>query len=586
MSATRPVQGLVLPPGAGRVVTTAAQQVTFKVTGAHSRVASTFEVVVPPGFDVGAHTHARGEELFYLLEGELDVMAFEPLVRSRDDWRGWVSARGERPVRATPGTLIFVPPGCPHAFANRTGAPVRMLFQSAPPSDHERYFDELLELMDSPTRTNAPQAVAELRARYDIQQLTPLRHAPTGRERRPRPSPVIHHVHHWPVEHLDALDFDPLLHRLVREEPVARVRMRYGEEDAWLVTSYEYVKQVTADPRFSRALTVGRPVTSMTPHTVAPAGGIGRTDPPDHTRLRRLVSGAFNRRRAARLRTDAETYAARLVDAMIDRGPPAELTEALTGPMPERLLGTLLGLPAVDYPQLQGWRRVLLSRDHAPGESDAVKAEIARYVRDLAELRTRAPGEDLFSELVTARAAGALSGTELVSLTAMVVLNMLDQVLNQATTMVYALLVHPAELTRLQATPALLPRAVEELLRFIPQRNGVGMPRIAVADVPVGDALVKAGDAVLVSYVAANRDPRVFTDPDRLDLTRDEAPHLAFGSGAHYCLGAALARMQCEVILSVLLRRLPALRLACRPEEVRWRHDTVNRGPEGLPVTW
>ncbi|MEU1403265.1 cupin domain-containing protein [Streptomyces sp. NPDC005728] len=182
MTMARPTQGLVIPPGAGRTVSTAAQQVTFKVTGAHSRVASTFEVVVPPGFDVGAHTHTRGEELFYVIEGELDVMAFEPRVRTCDGWRDWESATGERPVRATPGTLILVPPGCPHAFANLTGSPVRMLFQSAPPPAHERYFEELLELLNSPGGP-APEAVGELRSRYDIQQLTPLRHAPAAAAR-------------------------------------------------------------------------------------------------------------------------------------------------------------------------------------------------------------------------------------------------------------------------------------------------------------------------------------------------------------------------------------------------------------------
>jgi mannose-6-phosphate isomerase-like protein (cupin superfamily) len=174
---TLPAQspGLVVPPGAGRTVRTAAQQVTFKVTGTHSRYASSFEVVVPPGFDVGAHVHARSEELFYVLEGELDVLAFEPRVRTSDDWRQWESGEGRRAVRATPGTVIVVPPGCPHAFANPTDGPAKMFFQASPPPDHERYFDELLDILSAggpPDHT----AIAALRARYDIEQLTPLRH--------------------------------------------------------------------------------------------------------------------------------------------------------------------------------------------------------------------------------------------------------------------------------------------------------------------------------------------------------------------------------------------------------------------------
>lgn len=168
-------EGLLVPSGQGRTLRAPAHQVTFKVTGDHSRAASSFEVVVPPGFDVGAHVHAHSEELFYILEGELDVLAFEPRVRGGDDWRHWESFSGQRVVRATPGTVIVVPPGCPHAFANRTDRPAKMFFQASPPPDHERYFEELIALLD----TGGPPdeaAIAALRRRYDIEQLTPLRH--------------------------------------------------------------------------------------------------------------------------------------------------------------------------------------------------------------------------------------------------------------------------------------------------------------------------------------------------------------------------------------------------------------------------
>ncbi|WP_369381855.1 cytochrome P450 [Streptomyces sp. cg36] len=402
----------------------------------------------------------------------------------------------------------------------------------------------------------------------------------------PAPGADAAGAHFWPVEHLDALEFDPLLHRLLREEPVARVRMRFGEGTAWLVTRYQDVKEVTSDARFSRALTVDRPVTGMTPHTVAPAGGIGRTDPPDHTRLRRLLARTFNRKRVATLRVAAEAIAEELVGGMLAQGPPADLAGRVTGPMPERVIGALLGVPAADLGRLQEWRAVILSSDHTLEEGNAVKGEIAGYFRQLAGHRLEHPGDDLFSELVAARAEGALSGPELISLAVMIVLNALDQVRNQCSTMVYALLTHPEQLARLREEPELLPTAIEELLRFIPQRNGVGLPRIATEDVPVGDVVVRAGDAVYVSYLAANRDPQVYSAPDRLDLARDESPNLAFGHGAHYCLGASLTRMQCEVILATLLRRAPGLRLAVAPEEVRWRRGSINRGPETLPLAW
>jgi oxalate decarboxylase/phosphoglucose isomerase-like protein (cupin superfamily) len=184
MTYTYPTDGIVVPRGHGRTITTHAQQVTFKVTGEHSRFASTFEVVVPPGFDVGAHAHARSEELFYVLDGELDVLAFEPRVRTPHDWRQWESPSGRRYVRATPGTMILVPPGCPHAFANPTGDPVTMFFQASPPPDHERYFEELLEILNSGGEVDH-EAIAKLRESYDIEQLTPLRHGPPPRSNGP-----------------------------------------------------------------------------------------------------------------------------------------------------------------------------------------------------------------------------------------------------------------------------------------------------------------------------------------------------------------------------------------------------------------
>jgi quercetin dioxygenase-like cupin family protein len=177
---TPTMDGLVLPPGAGRTLVTSAQEVTMKVTGARTQVGSLFEVVVPPGFDVGAHAHANSEEVFYLLEGELEVLAFEPRERTPDNWQLWESRSGERPARATPGSVVHVPPGCPHAFANRTDQNARMLVQAAPPPNHERYFEELLEILNADGPPDEA-AISALRRRYDIHQLTPLRTRLSGR---------------------------------------------------------------------------------------------------------------------------------------------------------------------------------------------------------------------------------------------------------------------------------------------------------------------------------------------------------------------------------------------------------------------
>lgn len=165
--------GVTLPPGQGRVIAGGGLHATVKVARGTTTLASTFEVVVPPGFDVGAHVHATGEELFYVLDGELDLLAFEPEKRSIGDWHEWMSSSGQRFLRGGPGSMMFVPKGCPHAFANPSTRPARMLFQAAP-AGHEDYLDELAALLRAAGGRPDPAKVAELRRRYDIEQLTAL----------------------------------------------------------------------------------------------------------------------------------------------------------------------------------------------------------------------------------------------------------------------------------------------------------------------------------------------------------------------------------------------------------------------------
>ena len=152
----------------------AAHEVVFKVTGAHSRAASSFEVLVPPGFDVGAHLHHYSEELFYVVDGELEVLAFEP-TRREGHWAYWKSEDGYKTVTARAGSVLFVPPGCPHAFRNVSDRPAKMFFQASPPPDHEHYFDSLIDIFHSGESVD-PSAVERLRTKYDIEQITPLRY--------------------------------------------------------------------------------------------------------------------------------------------------------------------------------------------------------------------------------------------------------------------------------------------------------------------------------------------------------------------------------------------------------------------------
>ena len=167
--------GVALPPGAGRRIVGGGLNATVKVGSDREPFASTFEVVVPPGYDVGAHVHHHGEEVFYVLQGRLDVLAFEPVDRSMPDWHEWESADGQRYLSGGPGAFLHVPPGVPHAFANTSGATTRVFFQSSVPGGHDNYFDELAEVLRAGAGHPDPAAVTDLRRRYDIEQLTSLR---------------------------------------------------------------------------------------------------------------------------------------------------------------------------------------------------------------------------------------------------------------------------------------------------------------------------------------------------------------------------------------------------------------------------
>ena len=168
----------MLGPGEGRLIRGGALHATLKVAGGGSALTSTFEIEVPAGYDVGAHVHTRGEELFYVVAGTLDLLAFEPLDRSVGDWHDWVSADGRTYLRGGPGSLMHIPAGVPHAFANSSDVPATMLFQSAP-GGHEDYFEELADLLRSSGGRPDPAAVAEVRGRHDIVQLTSLVQGPS-----------------------------------------------------------------------------------------------------------------------------------------------------------------------------------------------------------------------------------------------------------------------------------------------------------------------------------------------------------------------------------------------------------------------
>ncbi len=391
-----------------------------------------------------------------------------------------------------------------------------------------------------------------------------------------------------PFDFAQALEFDPMLKRLLTDEPVARIRMPYGEGEAWLVTRYEDVRTVTTDRRFSRSAVVGRDYPRMTPEPIIQAEAINVMDPPASSRLRSLIAKGFAPRHVDRMRVRTQHVVDDLLDRMKEHGTPADLVEHMASPLPMTTICEVLDIPEDDRTQLRrnAWTMMGVG---ASGREAAVKAkaELRAYFDTLTAQRRADPGDDLISTLALARDGDEILNDEELSVMAMVLL-----ITGQDTTsyelgnISYTLLTRPEVASVLRERPERLPQVMEELLRFIPFRKGVGIPRVALEDVTLSGVTIKAGDMVHVSYLTANRDERKFEHSDELDLDRKAPPHMTFGWGSHHCLGAPLAAMELQVALGTLLQRFPDLTLAVPKEEVPWNTTSIWRYPTSLPVVW
>ncbi|MET9362263.1 cytochrome P450 [Streptomyces sp. NPDC006632] len=391
-----------------------------------------------------------------------------------------------------------------------------------------------------------------------------------------------------PFDYADALEFDPQLQRMLTEEPVARIRMAYGEGEAWLVTRYDDVRTVTTDRRFSRSAVIGRDFPRMTPEPIVQDESINLMDPPASSRLRSLVAKSFAPKHVARMRERTQRVVDGLLDTMAAHGSPADFVEHVAAPLPLVTICEVLAIPEGERDWLRGHALTMMNIGAAGREAAvAAKAELRAYFTDLTAARRRTPGDDLISTLATARDGDELLDDQELAVMAMVLLiTGQDTTTYQLGNIAYTLLTRPDILDALRARPDRFPSVLDELLRFIPFRKGVGIPRVATEDVELSGVLIRAGDVVHVSYLTANRDNAKFDRAHELDPDRGAVAHMTFGWGAHHCLGAPLAQMELEVAFTSLLTRFPGIRHAGAPGDVPWNTHSIWRYPLSLPVAW
>ncbi len=386
----------------------------------------------------------------------------------------------------------------------------------------------------------------------------------------------------------------PLFAAVQRRGAVQAVTLADGHA-AWLVTGAAEVRSALNDTRLSKnmhaafaadgaVVAEGLPGPALAHHMLA-------VDPPDHTRLRRLVAGAFTTRRVEDLRPHVQEIVDELLDRIVERGPHSavDLVADFAFPMPFAVICELLGVPLDDRAPFGAALTTLLTPTTSAEEDARARVASATVVSMLEQLVTGKqtdPGDDLVTALIAARDGDErLTQPELLSTIFQLIVAGHDTTATLIGNAVVALLTHPEQLARLQADPALIGDAIEEVLRFdgpVPHATF----RYTIEPVELGGTVIPAGAQVIVNLAAANRDPQLNDEPDRFDMGRAEIHHLAFGHGIHFCLGARLARMEGIAAIATLVRRFPDLRLAVRPDALHWGHGDglVLRGLSELPV--
>jgi cytochrome P450 len=382
--------------------------------------------------------------------------------------------------------------------------------------------------------------------------------------------------------------FDPpaQYERLRDEDPVSQVSMWDGSK-VWLITRYEDVRAVLNDERFSASnRRPGFPVVSPGSETLTLDNPTFiRMDPPEHDRQRRMVAAEFTNKRAVALRPQIQQIVDRFADGMLARPLPADLYAEFALPVPSAVISLILGVPYEDQAFFQECSATMISGTDE-GAIDAASRELSRFLAELIEDKARRPADDLLSRLVLERErSGELTRDDIIAMARLLLTAGHETTANMIALAVAALLCHPAQLASLREDPALIPGAVDELLRYLTIIH-TGLPRTAIRDAEIGGQRIAAGEGVLCYLPAANRDSERFEAPEALDVERQSRGHLAFGFGLHRCIGAPLAKIEMEAALETLIRRFPTLRLAIAPDQIRFRQFEFVYGVFALPVTW
>jgi cytochrome P450 len=386
----------------------------------------------------------------------------------------------------------------------------------------------------------------------------------------------------------------PVYAHLRETSPVHRTTLPSGVE-AYLVTRYADARQALADQRLSKnprhaykAWQQGK-VGVPGEHRSGIGAHLLNIDPPDHTRLRRLVSKAFTPRRAEEFRPRIQQLTDRLIDSFEDKGS-ADLIHEFAFPLPIYAICDLLGVPGEDQEDFRTWAAMMI-RHRTPGEKPPPRGGMRRavnhmqtYLRELLLKKRAEPGDDLISGLIHASDHGDhLTEDEVVSMAFILIFAGFETTVNLIGNGLHTLFTHPEQRAQLEADPALIVSATDELLRYDGPVE-LATWRFTTVDVTIGDTTIPAGEPVLVVLAGADRDPARFPEPDLLDLARTDNQHLAFGHGIHYCIGAPLARLEGQIAIATLLKRLPGVRLAEPAEDLWWRGGLIMRGLQRLPV--